>query len=1575
MPSIFTTMCQLWVFVVFILCSFIYVDAQTCPKNWVDFKESCYKFTRTPLKTHDEAEERCRTYNADLVAANTLEEHYFIIGWLRENDPQHRRWYTSGRDDGDNVWVWDSDNSLFTDTDALFLPMQNTSYLRFAAYNYSDLAYKWGLQKVDPTELMAYICEISKEKLNQLIITERDIDYGIQVLDKEKIPRGPYFTQEPQPVIFDPSSRKLVNDVALKCVASGYPPPIYKWYREEFKNDELVSHLVDPLSDPRYTQTDGTLIISNPQQNQDRGNYHCTAENKYGVIVSQTASLSFGYIGEFNKKRSPDHGRENWGKSISCDPPQHYPRVNYYWVRNIFPNFVEEDQRVFVSHDGNLYFSSLEKVDAARYSCTVQSIISSSGRTGPFFEFTVEAASSGQKLLFPNNFPKAFPDAPLAGDDVRLESGDDVRLECVAYGYPVPSYNWTRKGFTSELPQGAYTQSYNRILILPKVRVEDIGDYFCTASNALESTTKSVPLRIQAKPEFTIPLEHKIVDKGSDLLWTCEAFGKPDVTYTWLRNGKVLRLEFLDSNDANRYRIYENILSIDNVMDRDEGMYQCKASNHLGSSYSSGQLRVITMKPSFAKYPMNSELFAAEGGNITIPCRPEAAPFPEFTWKRNNYGLSSTGRIRILTNGYLHINPVKREDEGRYSCIAKNQYGSDYTEGLLIVLSLPRMVDSPNPRVKAVVNDSAELPCQAYVGSDMLDLAYIWLQNGLRIDMEKQPQFSVGKLPGYLRIENITLAEAGVYHCIVKTAVGRISRPTQLVVFGPPGAPGAVLAEDLTATSGTIHWSDGSANGDPIEAYTIEGRTNHNSTWVVLKESKFLKLPFACAILLRRAVCLTLKMNSDSENECLIEERSSDEEFSSSESESDDDCLDSARDWCQIDVTSPLPSHLKFPFTGNSGIKVCIRDSGDPLEYFNLFLDDEMFSFIVEETNRYAESFFENTELTPSSRALKWKNTNKEEMKRFISLLLLQGVVQKPVEKWFWSKRPILSTPSFGKVISEVRYGLLMKFLHFANNDAPMDESLIAYKGRLSWKQYIPQKRARFGIKLFQLCESESGYIWNSLIYTGKGTAFNENYNDYGLLTKSVLTLIHELKGKGYCLSTDNFYTSPELAELLIDSKTDICGTLRPNRKGLPVSLQSSTVKKGEIIAFQKDVEKYRNRPESGRREVQLFNVLSPWSIYSFRVSAINSLGKGEPSQPSPLYNTEKDVPHVAPSNVGGGGGKTGSLTITWDPLPPQEWNAPEIWYNVSYKPANSDVKFQEISLKSRHNIGLHVVNVGEENYYKPYLVKAQAINSLGPGPYSDEVKIYSAENMPQVTPSQVYALAYNSTALNVTWAPLELLREKIRGKLIGYRIKYWQNGKDAEADSLILLKRGLENWGLIVGLQPNTEYYVAVMAYNDAGSGVESEPFLARTFKAAPLRPPTNVRVEAISPTSVSVSWRGVLPSTEEEPIKGYKVRYWESDQDMTSAKEVERYLDGNDLEVVVSGLTFGKVYKLRVLAFSNGGDGKMSSPVREFKIGEETALYRRASTAASFHYSSGPLSLGMILFYFLFKTYLFLV
>lgn len=84
------------------------------------------------------------------------------------------------------------------------------------------------------------------------------------------------------------------------------------------------------------------------------------------------------------------------------------------------------------------------------------------------------------------------------------------------------------------------------------------------------------------------------MDKGSILVWTCEAFGKPDVTYTWLRNAQELYSGMLDESERGRYRIYENVLTIDGVVEKDQAMYQCKATNQVGSVYSAGQLRVIS---------------------------------------------------------------------------------------------------------------------------------------------------------------------------------------------------------------------------------------------------------------------------------------------------------------------------------------------------------------------------------------------------------------------------------------------------------------------------------------------------------------------------------------------------------------------------------------------------------------------------------------------------------------------------------------------------------------------------------------------------------------------------------------------------------------------------------------------------------------------------------------------------------------------------------------------------------------------------------------------------------------------
>lgn len=46
---------------------------------------------------------------------------------------------------------------------------------------------------------------------------------------------------------------------------------------------------------------------------------------------------------------------------------------------------------------------------------------------------------------------------------------------------------------------------------------------------------------------------------------------------------------------------------------------------------------------------------------------------------------------------------------------------------------------------------------------------------------------------------------------------------------------------------------------------------------------------------------------------------------------------------------------------------------------------------------------------------------------------------------------------------------------------------------------------------------------------------------------------------------------------------------------------------------------------------------------------------------------------------------------------------------------------------------------------------------------------------------------------------------------------------------------------------------------------------------------------------------------------------------------------LTGNKLECYINNLTPAKAYRMRVLAFSNGGDGRMSSPTMHFQMGNK--------------------------------------
>ncbi|XP_060516307.1 contactin [Cylas formicarius] len=1180
-----------------------YYEDLKCPEYWIPFQQHCFKFVKSPLRSYIEARKLCQTYSvesggSDLVSLNSLEKHGFLIQQLNRYDPQHRRWYIGAQQQSPNYYTNPDGSQLPTMEGAILDDKPTSAISEYLVYKFSKDLLHWVLQPVNGEEYLPFICQASVTAVQRLHVNNRTYTYGTDIKDPERIPRGPYFVRQPIDATFDTSKRKLYNYVSLSCLAAGYPTPTYKWYREHYENDTLVSHEIEPLRDSRYTVSGGTLIIHDPQQRLDRATYHCRASNRFGTVISESVNLNFGFILEFVLKRSPEVGELNWGKSIYCDPPNHFPSVRYSWSRDFFPNFVEEDKRVFVSNDGALYFSALETIDRANYSCSVQSEFSDSGRNGPFFPLRVNPHSSYQQLKFANNFPKAFPEAPIAGKDVRLE--------CIAFGYPVPSYNWTRKD--GQLPRNAYLTSYSRVLIIPNVNIEDEGEYVCRAYNDRMSIENGVILNIQAEPNFTIPLTDKYIDKKSELIWTCEAFGIPDVNYTWWKDGRQLLMRDLDPT---RFNIRDNVLTINYLNDEtDPGMYQCRATNTLKTKYSSAQLRVLAFSPSFKKNPLESETYAAENGNITIKCNPEAAPRPRFVWRKDGIEIGSGGHRRIYENGNLFIGPVSRDDDGIYTCIASNELGVAESQGRLIVLRGPRIVESPLQSVVTVVGHNVDLQCYA-VTDEILDIAYIWTHNHMRI-RDTDIKNSNGRLRidgGYLRIPNITFADSGEYECVIQSAVGVIASKSHVTVQGPPGPPGGLQVVKIQKNAFTLQWTDSASHGLPIYGYSVSGRTNWNASWISLA-----------------------------------------------------------------------------------------------------------------------------------------KNVRAREIDRY-----------------------------------------------------------------------------------------------------------------------------------------------------------------------------------------------------TGRKEADMEATLTPWAFYEFRVAAWNDLGLGPYSAPSPKHQTPLDKPYAAPSNVGGGGGKIGDLTITWTPLKPDQQNAPGIHYKVFWKRLDDQVEFQSVVLKEYGNTNTAVVQIEPKFYYTQFIVKVQAINDAGAGPISEEAIVFSAEDMPQVAPQLVVAFSYNSTALNVSWNPIEQTREKVRGKLIGHRIKYWKKDTN-EQDSVYYLSRTTRSWALIVGLQPDTYYFVKVMAYNAAGEGPESERYLERTFRKAPQKPPSSVRVYGMNPSTIRVTWRYVQPLLEEEPLQGYKIRVWEFDQDLSTANDTIIPFGGN-LEGYVRNLSPGKTYRMRVLAYSNGGDGRMSSPELIFQMGNPEYFRSTAS------------------------------
>ncbi|CAL1530767.1 unnamed protein product [Lymnaea stagnalis] len=816
-----------------------------CPSDWFEYSGHCYKFVLSPERTFQEAVIVCQQDMSSLVSVNSAGEHGFIQNWLNTHDGHRREWFTSGHRDVGGTLVWDYDGGLI---DVTYFQDDNTrdrvnfepTSLEFniIVYKYfagSD-AYLWAWGRL--MKPGSFICEINKLDTWKLYQQQRDFSYGSNSTDPNSWEIGPNITSlSPNTIFFDLGGR--TTTVVLDCVATGNPRPDFMWLRQS-SNRQTLDKITSDLS-PRYAISHGRLTITNPDPVKDSNIYTCQVTNTLGSVLSNPVEISYGYIAQFsNVKSNFIDAILYMGIDIGCQIPRHNTDLQYNWYKGN-SNFIRTDMnsQYFLSRNGHFYISEVQAADQGEYFCVIfmapggNQILTDTqapSRTSMGIDLRViggNAHTYGPEIQ--DKFPQYFPLVPMVGDLVEIE--------CMAYGRMPLYYFWKRED--GPLHPKAYLKDHNRVLVIPYARLEDTGAYTCTVRGERNSANKTVYLSLKARPYFPYPLKNQHVDTGSSLTWICNAIGVPLPTYTWYKNGVILT-----SDSSIGLKVHRNILTIDKVdASRHIGVYQCEASNTYGKARSSGQLRALYFAPTFVRSPVEHTKQAAEGGNITIACRPQAAPRATITWMRHGAEVG-----HVLPSGALELTLLSLADSGTYTCVATNELGEAQSSCTLTVQEKTVFLEAPGD-VDVEQNQTAVLPCKASFAKGKMDIIYTWMFYSHVIDLSHRSDdrvhyampYSQSLEAGTLYIITAQFQHSGLYTCLVSTVTGSISSSALVSVKGPPGEPGGVHARHndrstIFHNDIEIWWQKGPEHGYPITKYKIEYISIYEDEWKVLIE-------------------------------------------------------------------------------------------------------------------------------------------------------------------------------------------------------------------------------------------------------------------------------------------------------------------------------------------------------------------------------------------------------------------------------------------------------------------------------------------------------------------------------------------------------------------------------------------------------------------------------------------------------------------------------------------------------------------------------------------------------------------
>ncbi|XP_027537922.1 neuronal cell adhesion molecule isoform X15 [Neopelma chrysocephalum] len=1016
--------------------------------------------------------------------------------------------------------------------------------------------------------------------------------------------------------------------------------------------------------------------------------------------------------------------------------------------------------------------------------------------------------------------------------------------------------------------------------------------FLCQIISALDVPLDSKLLEELSQPPTITHQSPKdyIVDPRENIVIQCEAKGKPPPSFSWTRNGTHFDID----KDAQVTMKPNSGTLVINIMNGGkaeayEGVYQCTARNERGAAISNNIVIRPSRSPLWTKEKLEPNQ-VREGDSLVLHCRPPVGlPPPIIFWMDNAFQrLPQSERVSQGLNGDLYFSNVQPEDTREdYICYARFNHTQTIQQKQPISVKVFSM-DSLNDTIAANLSDTdiygakpaterqpvlltptGSTSTKVELRGNVLLLECIaaglptpvirWIKEGGELPANRTFFENFKKT---LKIIDVSEADSGNYKCIARNTLGSVHHVISVTVKAAP------------------YWITAPRNLvlSPGEDGTLICRANGN--------------PKPSISWLANGVPIAIAPEDPSR---------------------------------KVDGDTIIFSHVQ---ERSSAVYQCNASNEYGYLLANAFVN------VLAEPPRIltpANKLYQVIADSPALLDCAYFGSPKPEIEWFKGV---KGSILRGNEYVFHDNGtleiPVAQKDSTGTYTCVARneLGKIQNEVHLEIKDPTMIIKQPEYKvvqryGQVSFECIIKHDSTLLPTVMWLKDNDELPDDERFLVGKDNLTIMNVTDKDDGTYTCIVNTTLDSVSASAV-LTVVAAPPTPAIIYARPNPPFDLELTGQLER-----SIELSWIPGDEnnspithfVIEYEDGLHEpgvwhYQTEVPGTQTTVQL--KLSPYVNYSFRVIAVNKIGRSQPSEPSEQYLTKSASPDENPANVQGIGSEPDNLVITWESLKGFQSNGPGLQYKVSWRQKDVDDEWTSVIVA---NVSKYIVS-GTPTFV-PYEIKVQALNDLGYAPEPSEVIGHSGEDLPMVAPGNVQVHVINSTLAKVHWDPVPL--KSVRGHLQGYKVYYWKvqslsRRSRRHVEKKILTFRGNKTFGMLPGLEPYSSYKLNVRVVNGKGEGPASPDKVFKTPEGVPSSPSY---LKITNPTLDSLTLEWGSPTHPNGVLTSYILKFQPINNTHELGPLVEIRIPANESSLILKNLNYSTRYKFYFNAQTSVGSG----------------------------------------------------